>query len=116
MSIKENMEKIDAVMQEISKKRECNISYTDDSLEIEVDGVRIFVATILDHSIKVEMLPDIFTYSNFPNDKIAGQVHFNGRDKLSVYFGMTDCDVGDILEMIKDAIIDLNLYGYIVTD
>lgn len=116
MVIKDSMDKIDAVMNEITKKRHACVEFSDTDLILYVDEVKVFVATILSKTIKVEMLPDVFTYSNFPHDNLAGQIHFNGKDNLSVYFGMSDCDVGDILEMIKDSVIELNLYGYIVTD
>lgn len=108
--------KVSQVVAELAKKRDVKFDNTDTEIHLVVDGVLVFAAKPLKHSIKVAMLPDIFTYSTFPNEYRVGQIHFDGKGYLSVHFDLEKCDMGDVFEIIKDAITDLNLYGYKVTD
>lgn len=109
-------ERVSQVVAELSKKRDVKLDNTEKEIHLVVDDVLVFAAKPLEHSIKVAMLPDIFTYSNFPNEYRVGQIHFDGKGYLSVYFDLEECDMGDVFEIIKDAITDLNLYGYKITD
>ena len=106
-------EKIGQVVAEIAKKREAVWEETDSGeVHLVVDDILVFAAKPLEHSIKVAMLPDIFTYSNFPNNFRVGQIHFDGKGFLSIHFDIEECNLGDVFEEIKDAVIGLNLYGY----
>lgn len=109
-------ERVSQVVAELSKKRDVKLDNTENEIHLVVDDVLVFAAKPLEHSIKVAMLPDIFTYSNFPNEYRVGQIHFDGKGYLSVYFDLEECNMGDVFEIIKDAITDLNLYGYKITD
>lgn len=110
-------QRVSQVVAEISKKRNAQVEETDSGeIHLIVDNILVFAAKSLEHSIKVAMLPDVFTYSNFPNEYRVGQIHFDGDGYLAVHFDLEKCDIGEVFEIIKDACTDLNLYGYKVTD
>ena len=109
-------DKVRQVVAEIAKKRDAELELTDNEVHLIIDDLLVFAAKPLERSIKVAMLPDIFTYSNFPNEYRVGQIHFDGKGFLSVYFDLETCTISDVFEIIKDACTDLNLYGYKVTD
>lgn len=109
-------QRISQVVAEISKKRSAKVEETDSGeVHLIVEDILVFAAKPLEHSIKVAMLPDVFTYSTFPNDYRVGQLHFDGKGYLAIYFDVEECDLADVFEVVKDAVIDLNLYGYQVT-
>lgn len=109
-------ERVRQVVAEIAKTRYAKLDNTESEYHLMIDDMLVFAAKPLEHSIKVAMLPDIFTYSNFPNEYRVGQIHFDGKGFMSVYFDLEKCDIGEVFEIIKDACTDLNLYGYKVTD
>ncbi len=109
-------ERVNQVVADLSKKRNVRLDTTEKELHLFVDDLMVFAAKPLKNSIKVAMLPDIFTYSNFPNEYRVGPIHFDGEGYMSVYFDLETCGLGDVFEIIKDAIADLNLYGYKVTE
>ena len=105
-------ERVNQVVATISKKRNARLENTEKEVHLYIDDIMVFAAKPLEHSIKVAMLPDIFTYSTFPNEYRVGPIHFDGDGFMSVYFDLETCDIGDVFEIIQDACTDLNLYGY----
>jgi hypothetical protein len=64
---------------------------------------------------KMFMLPDIFIFTEWGNTFKAGDVHFNVKNgrHAGVCVDCVRASLGDILQLIKTAAVEINLYGYI---
>ena len=97
----------------------CRVAAVDiicDETTIMADDVTICTLHKVENGYKMFMLPDIFIFAEW-GDKYfsASDVHFN--IKSGRYSGvLIDCvkaSLGDILQAIKTAAVEINLYGYI---
>ena len=116
MSVKkitDETRKIIDVLAEMNKHRKVEYSETPNTITLTVDDIKILKAKKLKHCIHAEMLPDIFTYSNWSNNIIVDTLHFNGEGNMCINLDLQECDFGDVLSIIKDAVCDINLYGYV---
>ena len=84
--------------------------------DLYVDEVRAMTMEKNVGGIRVTMLPDLYTYSPIKNHVIPGSLYFNAEGHLSVSFVCDYTEFGDILQAIKQAAIELNLYGYTVEE
>lgn len=105
-------EKVQSFVDEVQKRRNIKVMMADDELELYVDDIKAMHAKVLKHCIHAEMLPDIYTYSNWANKIVVGTIHYNGRGDMCINFDAEEIDLGDLLNIVKDAVIELNLYGY----
>lgn len=96
----------------------CRVASVDiicDGCSVMADDVIICTLDKVDGGYKVFMLPDIFIFTEWGDTFKAKDVHFNikqGRHSGVV----VDCirgSLGDILQLIKTAAVEINLYGYI---
>lgn len=97
---------------------ECRVAYvevTPTTASVVVDDITICTMDKVENGYKMSMLPDIFTFTDWHDTFKTGSVHFN--IKHGKYRGVSvDCvkaSLGDILQFIKTAAIEINLYGYI---
>ena len=100
----------------MKSRRDIEINGDNKKLEIIVDGMKVFESVkVNDNETKVRMLPDVFTYSEIPNNFTAPKhfIDFSCKDNLSVALDLP-FSVDNILQMIKDSVVEINLYGYIV--
>ena len=105
-------EKLKNFVADMQNKREICLRGDENEIELEVEGILALRAKVLEHCIHAEMLPDVYTYSNWANKIVVGTVHFNGRGDMCINFDAKEIDLGDLLNIVKDAVVELNLYGY----
>jgi len=108
-------EKIKDFVKALTEVRVASVDVTPTTCSVMADDVTICEMTKVENGYKMFMLPDIFTFTEWGNKFRAGDVHFN--IKHGRYSGITiDCvkaSIGDILQAIKTAAVEINLYGYI---
>ena len=114
--VTDETKKIMDALTEINQKRCVEYMEVKDEIILVLEGIKIFRAKKLKYCIHAEMLPDIFTYSNWSNNIVVGTLHFNGQGDMCVNLDVKECDFGDLLSIIKDAVTDINLYAYKTTD
>jgi hypothetical protein len=96
----------------------CRVAYvevTPTDANVVVDDVTVCTMHKVDGGYKMIMLPDIFIFTDWHDTFRAGDVHFNikhGRH-LGVLVDCVRASLGDILQFIKTAAVEINLYGYI---
>ena len=97
---------------------DCRIAYvevTPTTSNVVVDDITVCSLDKVDGGYKMFMLPDIFIFTDWHDTFKAGDVHFNikrGRH-LGVSIDCVKASLGDILQFIKTAAVEINLYGYI---
>jgi len=95
--------------------RVASVDVTPTSCSVMADDITICTMEKVENGYKVFMLPDIFIFTDWGNTFNTGDVHFN--IKHGRYAGVcVDCvkaSIGDILQAIKTAAVEINLYGYI---
>lgn len=108
-------EKIKDFVKALTEVRVACVDVTPTTCSVMADDVTICEMTKVENGYKMFMLPDIFTFTEWGNKFRAGDVHFNIKNGR--YSGITiDCvraSIGDILQAIKTAAVEINLYGYI---
>ena len=108
-------EKIKDFVKAITEARVASVDIIGDDTTIMADDITICTIHKVDGGYKMFMLPDIFIFAEWPNVFTANDVHFN--IKHGKYAGVAiDCvkaSLGDILQFIKTAAVEINLYGYI---
>ena len=108
-------EKIKDFVKAITEVRVASVDVTPTTCSVMADDITICEMQKVEGGYKMFMLPDIFTFTNWGNTFSVGAVHFN--IKHGRYSGITiDCvkaSLGDILQAIKTAAVEINLYGYI---
>ena len=108
-------EKIKDFVKALTEARVASVDIVTDDVTIMADDITICEMKKVENGYKMFMLPDIFTFTSWGNKFRAGDVHFN--IKHGRYSGITiDCvraSLGDILQAIKTAAVEINLYGYI---
>lgn len=97
---------------------DCRVASVDiigDTCSVMADDVTICTMEKVADGYKMFMLPDIFIFAEWGDTFKAGDVHFN--IKQGRHTGVSvDCvraSLGDILQAIKTAAVEINLYGYI---
>ena len=108
-------EKIKDFVKALTEARVASVDIVTDDVTIMADDITICEMKKVENGYKMFMLPDIFTFTKWGNTFSVGDVHFN--IKHGRYSGITiDCvkaSLGDILQAIKTAAVEINLYGYI---
>lgn len=95
--------------------RVASVDIIEDTTTVMVDDIIISTITKVDGGYKMYMLPDIFIFTDWHETFKAGEVHCNvahGRHK-GVRVDCVRASLGDILQFIKTAAVEINLYGYI---
>ena len=112
-------EAVDIFIQEVSPVRDIRFSHDpkkSDVATLFVDELAVLTLTKDDGGVRVNALPDIYTYSDIKYHALAGTLHFNNKGHLSVAFVSDYEDFGAVLYAIREAVKDLNLYGYTLED
>jgi hypothetical protein len=108
-------EKVKDFVKALTEARVASVDIVTDDVTIMADDITICEMKKVENGYKMFMLPDIFTFTKWGNTFSVGDVHFN--IKHGRYNGITiDCvkaSLGDILQAIKTAAVEINLYGYI---
>lgn len=99
----------------ITQARVASVDIIGDNTTIMVDDVIICTLDKVANGYKMFMLPDIFIIAEWGATFKTGDVHFNiknGRHH-GVVIDCVKASLGDILQIIKTAAVEINLYGYI---
>ena len=107
--------KIKDFVKAITEARVASVDIIGDDTTIMADDITICTLHKVDGGYKMFMLPDIFIFAEWPNVFTASDVHFNiknGRHS-GVAIDCVKTSLGDILQFIKTAAVEINLYGYI---
>lgn len=108
-------EKIKDFVRTLTDCRVASVDILVDDVTIMADNITICEMKKVENGYKMTMLPDIFTFTEWGNTFRAGDVHFNIKHGRFSYI-VIDCvraSLGDILQAIKTAAVEINLYGYI---
>ena len=107
--------KIKDFVKALTDARVASVDIIGDTCQVMADDVTICVLDKVAGGYKMFMLPDIFIFAEWGNTFKAGDVHFNikqGRH-AGVVVDCVKASLGDILQIIKTAAVEINLYGYI---
>lgn len=108
-------EKIKDFVKTLTEARVASVDIMVDDAEVMVDDIIVCKMQKVDGGYKVFMLPDIFIFTDWHSTFGARDVHFNikhGRHS-GVSVDCVRATLGDILQFIKTAAVEINLYGYI---
>jgi hypothetical protein len=107
--------KIKDFVKAVTDARVAAVEITPTDANVMVDDITVCTMHKVKNGYEMFMLPDIFIFANWNDSFKAGDVHFN--IKHGRYSGVAiDCvkaSIGDILQFIKTAAVEINLYGYI---
>ena len=108
-------EKIRNFVDTLTDCRVASVDIVGDTCQVMADDVTICTLDKVEGGYKVFMLPDIFIFTEWGNTFKAGDVHFNVRHgrHAGVVVDCVRASLGDILQFIKTAAVEINLYGYI---
>lgn len=107
--------KIKNFVDTLTSCRVASVDIIGDTCSVMADDVTICTLDKVADGYKMFMLPDIFIFAEWGNTFKAGDVHFNikqGRH-TGVSIDCVRASLGDILQAIKTAAVEINLYGYI---
>ena len=108
-------EKIKDFVKALTEVRVACVDVTPTTCSVMADDITICEMTKVENGYKMFMLPDIFTFTEWGNTFKIGDVHFNiknGRHS-GIIIDCVKASLGDILQAIKTAAVEINLYGYI---
>ena len=108
-------DKIKDFVKALTDARVACVEVTPTNASVMADDITICTLDKVDGGYKMFMLPDIFIFTEWGNTFKAGDVHFNIKHGRHVGVSV-DCvraSLGDILQLIKTAAVEINLYGYI---
>ena len=108
-------DKIKDFVKALTEARVASVDVTPTTCSVMADDVTICTMEKVADGYKMFMLPDIFIFAEWNNEFKAGDVHFNikhGRH-AGVVVDCVRASIGDILQIIKTAAVEINLYGYI---
>lgn len=94
--------------------RVASVDIIDGDATVMVDDIIVCAMHRVEGGYRMSMLPDIFIFAEWHNTFTAGDVHFNikhGRH-AGVLVDCVKASLGDILQFIKTAAVEINLYGY----
>lgn len=114
-SIDNEDDKIKDFVKALTEARVACVEVTPTSANVMADDITICTLDKVDGGYKMFMLPDIFIFTDWHNAFKTGDVHFNIKQGRHVGVSI-DCvraSLGDILQFIKTAAVEINLYGYI---
>lgn len=108
-------DKIKDFVKALTEARVASVDVTPTTCSVMADDVTICTLDKVDGGYKMFMLPDIFIFAEWGNTFKASDVHFNVRQgrHLGVSIDCVKATLGDILQFIKTAAVEINLYGYI---
>ena len=107
--------KIKDFVKALTDARVASVDIIGDVCSVMADDVIICDLEKVSGGYKMFMLPDIFIFTEWGNTFKAKDVHFNikqGRHS-GVVIDCVRASLGDILQFIKTAAVEINLYGYI---
>jgi hypothetical protein len=95
--------------------RVARVEIIADDAEVIVDDITVCSMHKVDGGYKMFMLPDIFVFAEWNNTFKTGDVHFNVKhnNHAGVSIDCVKASLGDILQSILTAAVEINLYGYI---
>lgn len=108
-------DKIKDFVKALTEARVASVDIIGDDTTIIADDITICTIHKVENGYKMFMLPDIFTFTDWGNAFKVGDVHFaikNGNHS-GVSIDCVRASLGDILQLIKTAAVEINLYGYI---
>ena len=107
--------KIKDFVKALTEARVASVDIIGDTTSVMADDVVICTLDKVESGYKVYMLPDIFIFTEWGDTFKAGDVHFNIRHgrHSGVSVDCVKASLGDILQLIKTAAVEINLYGYI---
>jgi hypothetical protein len=108
-------DKIKDFVKALTNTRVGCVDVTPTTCTVMVDDVTVCAMEKVADGYKMSMLPDIFIFAEWGDVFKAGDVHFNikhGRHR-GVCVDCVKASIGDILQFIKTAAVEINLYGYI---
>lgn len=108
-------DKIKDFVKALTEARVASVDIVTDHAEVMADDVTICTLDKVADGYKMFMLPDIFIFAEWGNTFKTGDVHFNikhGRH-TGIVVDCVRASLGDILQIIKTAAVEINLYGYI---
>lgn len=108
-------DKIKDFVKALTDARVASVDIIGDTTTVMADDVTICTIDKVAGGYKMFMLPDIFIFADWNNEFKASDVHFNikhGRH-AGVVVDCVRASLGDILQIIKTAAVEINLYGYI---
>lgn len=107
--------KIKDFVKALTEARVASVDIIGDTTSVMADDVIICTLDKVAGGYKVFMLPDIFIFTEWGDTFKAGDVHFNVRHgrHAGVVVDCVKASLGDILQFIKTAAVEINLYGYI---
>ena len=107
--------KIKDFVKALTEARVASVDIIGDTTSVMVDDITVCTLDKVDNGYKAFMLPDIFIFTEWRDTFTTNEVHFN--IKQGRHHGVSiDCvraSLGDILQFIKTAAVEINLYGYI---
>ena len=108
-------EKIKDFVKTLTEARVASVDIIADDVTIMADDITICEMQKVENGYKVFMLPDIFIFAKWGDTFKAGDVHFNIKHgkHAGVVIDCVKASLGDILQAIKTAAVEINLYGYI---
>ena len=112
-----NKDAIESFIREVGAAREIRFTANpelSDITELVVDNITAMRLEKCDGKVWVTVLPDLYTYSDIKNHIHARSIRFSDTAPLSVSFLSNYTEFGEVLQAVKEAVIELNLYGYTV--
>ena len=106
--------KIKDFVKALTEARVASVDIIGDDVTIMADDVTVCTMYKVPGGYAVSMLPDIFIFSEWGNTFTAKDAHLNtklGRFQC-VFINCVRASLGDILQIIKTATVEMNLYGY----
>lgn len=107
--------KIKDFVKALTEARVASVDIVGDTCQVMADDITICVLDKVAGGYKMFMLPDIFIFTDWHDTFKVGDVHFNikqGRHS-GVVVDCVKASLGDILQFIKTAAVEINLYVYI---
>lgn len=108
-------EKIKDFVKTLTEARVASVDIIADEVTIMIDNITVCSMNKVAEGYSMTMLPDIFIFSDWHSSFKAGDIHFNVKKGAHTFVSI-DCvraTLGDILQFIKTAAVEINLYGYI---
>lgn len=108
-------DKIKDFVKALTDARVACVDVTPTTCSVMADDVTICTMEKVANGYNMFMLPDIFIFTDWGNTFKTGDVHFNIRHgkHTGVFIDCVRASIGDILQAIKTAAVEINLYGYI---
>lgn len=107
--------KIKDFVDDLVRARVASVDIIGDTTTVTVDDITVCTIVKVDGGYTMYMLPDIFIFTDWHDTFRSGDVHCNvkhGRH-TGVRVDCVKASLGDILQFIKTAAVEINLYGYI---